>query len=351
MPYDNNWLDLCIPTDLAITDAIKVIESSGSKVCLVVQNSQNSVQLKGIITDGDVRRGILSGIDLNDKCTRVMNDKPFKMSSSSSVSEIEQSLTRHQIRHIPIVSQKGHLNGLYYSEATNFLNFENILFVIMAGGFGTRLKPYTDQIPKPMVQVKGKPMVQHIIERAKSAGFCKFALILHHLPEVIIDYFGDGSKFGVSIEYVEEKDPLGTAGGLSLLKLKNTDYSNILVTNCDLISNVDYRDVVKYHIKNDAFATMSVRQQKIVNEFGTVDVSGNLITGFTEKPVTVTNINAGIYVLSKGALELLDFGQKIDMPDLFLKAVSNEKRALAYYVYEDWSDIGREADLMRINRK
>ena len=94
-----------------------------------------------------------------------------------------------------------------------------------------------------------------------------------------------------------------------------------------------------------------MRQQKIVNEFGTVDVSGNLITGFTEKPVTVTNINAGIYVLSKGALELLDFGQKIDMPDLFLKAVSNEKRALAYYVYEDWSDIGREADLMRINRK
>ena len=134
MPYDNNWLDLCIPTDLAITDAIKVIRSSGSKVCLVVQNSQNSVQLKGIITDGDVRRGILSGIDLNDKCTRVMNNKPFKMSSSSSVSEIEQSLTRHQIRHIPIVSQRPSKWPLLL-EATNFLNFENILFVIMAGGF------------------------------------------------------------------------------------------------------------------------------------------------------------------------------------------------------------------------
>ena len=174
---------------------------------------------------------------------------------------------------------------------------------------------------------------------------------MHHLPEIIKDYFGDGSDFGVSIEYIEEETPLGTVGGLSLLDLKNRDYSSVLVTNGDLISHIDYQDIVQYHLKQNAFATMSVKQHRLVNEFGTVDISGNLITGFTEKPTTLSIINAGVYVLGKQALSLLERGKKKNMPDLFLDAVSLGHRTIAYYLYEEWNDVGKESDLNRVNGK
>jgi dTDP-glucose pyrophosphorylase len=351
LPFDHNWTDTCLTGEATITEAIRVIEASDSKVCLVVAESNNSFELRGTITDGDIRRAILSGVNITDDCAQIMNDSPFKACAESSIPDLEGLLVKHQYRHLPIVSNEGFLAGIYYSELNLVANVGKSLFVIMAGGFGSRLKPYTDRIPKPMVEVKGKPMLHHIIERAKSAGFSHFALILHHLPEVIKGYFGDGSDFGVSIEYVEEKSPLGTVGGLSLLDLAGSNYSSILVTNGDLVSQADYRDLVQYHIKQSAFATMSVRQHRMVNEFGTVNISGNVIIGFSEKPVTVSNINAGIYVLSIEALKTLEYGKRKDMPDLFLDAINLGHKVLAHYLYEEWNDVGREADLNRVNEK
>ena len=194
-------------------------------------------------------------------------------------------------------------------------------------------------------------MIQHIIEQAKASGFYHFALILHHLPESFTSYFGDGSDFGVSIEYIIEETPLGTVGGLSLLDIKNRGFSSVLVSNGDLVSQVDYRDMVQSHLKQNAFATMAVKQHRLTNEFGTVDTTGNLITGFTEKPTVVSNINAGIYVLSTPALGLLERGKKKNMPDLFLDALSLGRRTAAYYLYEEWSDVGRERDLNKANGK
>jgi dTDP-glucose pyrophosphorylase len=351
MPFDQKWTDCCLSGGATITDAIKVIEASDSKVCLVVAESNNLFELRGTITDGDIRRAILNGVNITNDCVQIMNDSPFIADAETSIEDLDSLLVEHQYRHLPIVSNSGYLAGIYYSELNLVANAKKSLFVIMAGGFGSRLKPYTDRIPKPMVEVKGKPMLHHIIERAKSAGFYHFALILHHLPEVIKDYFGDGSDFGVSIEYIEEKSPLGTVGGLSLLDLRESNYSAILVTNGDLVSQADYRDLVQYHIKQSAFATMSVRQHRMVNEFGTVNISGNVITGFSEKPVTVSNINAGIYVLSIEALSILEYGKRKDMPDLFLDAIALGRRVLAHYLYEEWNDVGRERDLNRVNEK
>lgn len=349
MPFDKNWNKLCINIDSPITEAIRVLENSDSKICLVVSKSDKGAYLKGTITDGDIRRAILEGIKVESQCHKVMNSNPIKANEFLSISDLDDLLTENQFRHLPIVTDSGFLLGLYYSEPITPENIKNSLFVIMAGGFGTRLMPYTEQIPKPMVQVKGKPMLQHIIEKAKLSGFYKFAIILHYLPEIIQDYFGDGSEFGVSIEYIIEEVPLGTVGGVSLLNLSESTYSSIVVTNGDLVSDIDYQDIVKYHIKHNAFATMSVREHRLVNDFGTVEISGNSITGFKEKPVTLSNINAGIYVLSKEAFNLLETGKKKNMPDLFADSVSSGHKVIAYYLYETWNDVGRAADLNKVN--
>ena len=270
---------------------------------------------------------------------------PYSAEGFLSALELDHVLVEHQVKQLPIVSDNGLVLGLYYTNIVVPEEMENCLFAIMAGGFGSRLKPYTETTPKPMLEVNDKPMLQHIIERAKASGFQDVALILHYLPDQIQNYFGDGSDFGISIEYVVENEPLGTAGGLSLLKMSNKNYSSIIVTNGDVVGNVDYKDMLEYHQKQKAFATMAVQQHQVINEFGTVEISGNMITGFKEKPITRSTINAGIYVLSNRALELLTKGKKKNMPDLFMDAVDLKHRIVAYYLFEEWNDVGRLSDL------
>jgi len=310
MPFEKKWLDVCVSKHSSVHHVINILEASDSKICLVVSRLDSSTELLGTITDGDIRRAILGGVDLSSECSKVMNKNPCSATDFLSISELDKVLVEHQLRHLPIVSTKNRLLGLYYSEVLVTDTTKNSLFVIMAGGFGKRLKPYTETLPKPMLEINGKPMLQHIIERGRASGFQKFALILHYLPEMIQEYFGDGAEFGVSIEYVVENEPLGTAGGLSLMDISNKNYSSIIVTNGDVISDVDYKDIVRYHLKQDAFATMAVREHRLINEFGTVEIAGNLITGFKEKPVTRSNINTGIYVLSTEAVQLLTKGNE-----------------------------------------
>lgn len=350
MPFEKKWLDVCVSREASVHHVIKILEASDSKICLVVSKMESSEKLLGTVTDGDIRRAILGGLDLSSECSAIMNENPCSATDFLSTYELDKVLVEHQLRHLPIVSSKNRLLGLYYSEVLITHATKNSLFVIMAGGFGNRLKPYTDTMPKPMLEVNGKPMLLHIIERARASGFQKFALILHYRPDQIQKYFGDGSDFGVSIEYVVENEPLGTAGGLSLLNMRNKNYSSIIVTNGDIISNVDYQDILQYHLKQHAFATMAVQEHRLINEFGTVEISGNVITGFKEKPITRSNINAGIYVLSNEVLKLLTKGNKKNMPDLFMDAVDLEHRIVAYYLFEEWNDVGRVSDFKRINK-
>ena len=181
MPFDNTWPNLCVYSDSTVTDAIKILERSDSKVCLVVSESENSIELRGTITDGDIRRAILSGKSITDECSKIMNSSPFTVDADLSVADLENLLVEHQYRQLPIVSDRGNLSGLYYSEPNISESVENTLFVIMAGGFGTRLKPFTEKIPKPMVEVRGKPMIQHIIEQAKAVGFLSLCFDLASL--------------------------------------------------------------------------------------------------------------------------------------------------------------------------
>jgi NDP-sugar pyrophosphorylase family protein len=215
--------------------------------------------------------------------------------------------------------------------------------VIMAGGKGTRLRPLTENFPKPLVAVAGKPMLEHIIGRAKHEGFTDFVFAIHYLGHLVDEYFGDGSRFGVRIEYLRENSPLGTAGALSLLNPRPNE--PFVVTNGDVVTDIRYGELLDFHIRHDASATMAVRTHEWQHPYGVVQTRGIDISGFEEKPIARSYINAGVYVLSAPVLEELEPNMPCDMPTLFEKLQSRSLRTVAYPMHESWLDVGCPDDL------
>jgi NDP-sugar pyrophosphorylase family protein len=220
--------------------------------------------------------------------------------------------------------------------------------VLMAGGFGRRMMPFTETVPKPMLEVAGKPLLQHAIERAQADGFRRFLISLHYLPEVIRGHFGDGRAFGVDIGYVLEETPLGTAGALSLM----TERPDLpfVVANGDVLTDVRFSDMLEFHRSFGAAGTMAVREHQYHNPFGVVQTDGMEITGFEEKPVWRTRINAGLYTLNPEALDLLVPGEHCNMPTLFDRLRNRGARTIVYPMHETWMDVGNPQDLLKANR-
>ena len=232
--------------------------------------------------------------------------------------------------------------------------FENYLFkgtriqndfIIIAGGFGKRLYPITKNIPKPMIIVKNKPILEHIILSARDEGFYKFTIIVYHLKNKIKNYFKDGSKFGVNIDYVEEKFPLGTAGGLSLLKKKIS--KNIIVTNADTLSNISYKDLLSYHIANKSKATVGVKVMSSRENYGLVKLKGLNVVRFDEKPILHKFINCGVYALSNSLLSALNFNKNMDMITFLKKIKKNKNEIFAFPLYEGWLDLGNKKNIKK----
>jgi NDP-sugar pyrophosphorylase family protein len=219
--------------------------------------------------------------------------------------------------------------------------------VIMAGGKGVRLHPQTLNCPKPLLRIAGKPILEHIIEHAKNQGFTNLVIAINYLGHMIEDYFGDGDKFGVKIQYLRENLPLGTAGALSLLDPKPD--SSFIVTNGDVITDINYVELLNYHHQNSASATMAVRGYEWQNPFGVVQTQGLEIIGFEEKPITRSNINAGVYALEPSALSLLGKSEPCDMPMLLKRLQEKSKLVIAFPMHESWLDIGRLEDLDKLS--
>jgi len=219
--------------------------------------------------------------------------------------------------------------------------------IVMAGGMGTRMLPHTENCPKPLLRVAGKPMLEHIIERAKQEGFNHFILAVYYLSHMIEEYFGDGSSLGVRIDYLHEHSPLGTAGALGLLD--PYPVSPILVTNGDVITDIRYGELLDFHVRYEALATMAVLVHEWQHPFGVVQTDGVDIVGFEEKPVARSHINAGVYVLEPEALALLHGNEHCDMPTLFGRLKANNQRTVAYPMHEPWLDVGRSDDLQSAN--
>jgi NDP-sugar pyrophosphorylase family protein len=251
----------------------------------------------------------------------------------------------NKIHQLPVVDQRRRVVGLRVWYELQATSQRPNLMVIMAGGLGTRLRPHTEACPKPLLPVNGKPIMEHIIERAKAEGFQHFVIAINYLGEMIERHFGDGDHWQVQIEYLREKSPLGTAGAIALLAPRPE--LPFLVSNGDVLTDIRYSELLDFHCHHGAAATMAVRQHEWQHPFGVVRTNGIEIVAIDEKPVARTHINAGIYVLEPKCLDALGVGEPCDMPALFARLQDRGTRTIAYPMHEPWLDVGRKDDLER----
>lgn len=334
-----DWKKAQISREDSLHTAIMQIEESACQIALVVDSKG---RLEGTVTDGDIRRGLLRGYSLEEKVSSVMNAHPLVVPPDLGGADVLRMLNMNLLRQTPIVDEQNLLLGLHLIDQLDAPSSRTNTMIIMAGGKGQRLRPYTENCPKPMLLVGDKPILEHIIERAKSEGFENFILSTHYLSHIISEHFGDGAKWNVNITYVNEDEPLGTAGALSLIDRQLLE--PIVVTNGDVLTSIRYSEILDFHARHGAHATMAVRAHEWQNPFGEVKTEGVEIVGFQEKPIYRSYINAGVYVLQPDMLEFLNAGEHCDMPTLFSRAMDLSKRVVVYPTHEQWIDIGREDD-------
>jgi len=337
------WQKALIEKRLSIKDAIENLNNNTTKIAIVV-NKKN--ELEGVISDGDIRRGLLKGLDLSDSILSVMRKNPLVVTSEVGIDIVRKLMLANKIQQIPIVDNKNKVTGLHFWDEIFLSPKKSNIMVIMAGGKGKRLLPHTLDCPKPMVLVSGKPILLHIIERAKEEGINHFIIAINYLGHMIEKYFGDGSNFGVKVDYLKENIELGTAGALSLLSKKHIKES-FIVTNGDVITDIKYNDLLSFHHNHNAKATMAVRSFEWQNPYGVVTLSGSEIINFSEKPVLRSYINAGVYILDLKALGFLKKNEYCDMPTLFERLKISKEKIIAYPIHEPWLDIGRTEDLLK----
>lgn len=339
---DNTWRKALLPANSTIGQAIHNLDESKVQIGLVV--SEDGILL-GTITDGDIRRGLLRGIDFNSPIDTIVHRDAFVVAPQISRDMVLHLMQANKIRQLPVVDADRRIVGLHLWEEVAVPSTRPNLMVIMAGGLGTRLRPHTESCPKPLLPVAGKPMLEHIIERAKAQGFSHFVLAVHYLGHMIEDYFGNGDRWQIRIDYLREDFPLGTAGALGLLHPRPE--IPFAVSNGDVLTDIQYGEILDFHARCGATATMAVQLHEWQHPFGVVKTKGVEIVGIEEKPISRTNVNAGIYVFDPSVLDVLAPDEHCDMPALFERLREQGNRTVAYAMYEPWLDVGRPADLER----
>jgi dTDP-glucose pyrophosphorylase len=336
-----------LPQDAPLVSAMQILDRMQAKIALVV-DAQG--KLVGSVVDGDVRRALLRGHTLQTPVREVMHPTPFVLPTNAPRQKILEAMHLLEIKQVPLVTPDGvvagiavhdMLLGVQHKERPNHV-------VIMAGGKGKRLLPITQDMPKPMVPVGGKPILEWILLRLTHYGFRNFTFAINYLGHMIEDYFGDGSAFGCHIQYAREKEFLGTAGALSLLDPAQ-DHP-LVVMNGDILSGIDFRDLVDYHAGGDYRATVCARAHRVEVQYGVIEVQDGCLKGIVEKPVYDNLISAGIYVLSPEVLPRIPPATVIDMPDVLLSLVQDQQRIGVFVLEEDWVDVGRHDDLERAKR-
>lgn len=337
-----HWKEALLPPETSVQDAIKNMEVTCFQIVLCI--NEKGVLL-GTLTDGDIRRGLLKGLNMSAPIEQLIHKTSIVGPPSLTRKLILGLMQANKIHQLPIVDENRVVVGLHmWDELLTPVSRSNVM-VIMAGGKGTRLLPHTENCPKPMLEVSGKPMLEHIINRAKSEGFKKFVISLHYKGHMIEEYFGNGDNLDVEISYIKEEEPLGTAGAISLLS--PTPLEPFIVTNGDVLCDIRYGELLDFHNRHGAQATMAVRLHEWRHPFGVVRTKGVDIIGFEEKPVTRSHINAGVYVLDSSAIRNLEKGKQCDMPTLFTEIQNEKQRTIVYPMHEPWLDVGRPDDLAR----
>lgn len=336
---------LILPPAATVRRAIEVM--SGPHGAGMVFVAGRDARLLGVVVDSDIRKGILQGLGLSSPLNRVMNPKPVTLPHGLSRAKITEFFRKDPRASIPLVDAKGRVRGL--AQLTQYLTSELGLpnrVVVLVGGLGKRLMPLTAETPKPMLHVGDKPILETIVEQCSAAGLTRFTFALAHHADRIRRHFGDGSRFGVSIEYVEEKNPLGTAGALSLLPAR--ERAPLIVMNGDLLTKVDFGALLRFHTDEKCLATLCVREYEFQVPYGVVSMSGHRMDGIVEKPTHRFFVSAGIYVLEPSALKSLRRGIRCNMPELLERLRKARRRAVGCFpIREYWIDIGRMEEYRR----
>lgn len=339
-----NLKNIQVKPGSTIRSTIQIIDASAMQIALVVTDEG---KLAGTVTDGDVRRALLAGISLEDVVDKIMNKNPTVCSVDEDREVILARMKAKGLHHMPLIDALGLLVGLETIDELMTPKMRDNIVVLMAGGLGSRLRPLTEDCPKPMLNIGGRPILETILLNFIEHGFKFFYISLNYKSEVITDYFGDGSKWGVSIAYLHEDKKLGTAGALSMLpeKPKHT----ILVMNGDLLTKINFSHLLDSHLKNHAKGTMCVREYEFQVPYGVVKIDNHRIVGIDEKPLQRFFVNAGIYALEPEVLEMIPTDSNFDMPTLFEKMIAEKRETSVFPIREYWLDIGQMADFDRAN--
>ncbi|NLQ05929.1 nucleotidyltransferase family protein [Cylindrospermopsis raciborskii] len=348
--HTQNWDRSIISCTATIRDVIQNLNDVAIQIALITDLEG---ALIGTISDGDIRRGLLRGLGLDSPIESIIHRNPLVVPESMECNHVFQLMKANKIRQIPVVSEDNRVVGIHLWDnlvdgdvLSDSMGATNLM-VIMAGGKGTRLRPHTENCPKPMLKIGGRPMLEHIIERARSQGFRDFVISIHYLGHMVEEYFGNGEKHGVKINYLREEYPMGTAGALSLLT--PLPKQPFIVTNGDIITEINYNDLLSFHQQHRASATMAVRLYEWQHPFGVVQMEGLKIIGFNEKPVVRTHVNTGVYALNSETLSHLKSNEPCDMPSLFDRLQDKGDLTIAYPIHEIWLDVGRPDDLTKAN--
>lgn len=329
----------------SLRDAMQVINDNWREIALVTDDAGLIV---GLVTDGDIRRGLLAGQTLESPVSGVMTKDYISATAEMDRSGVLDLMKAASIRHVPILDDRKRLLGIHFMEVLLGTEQKPNIAVIMAGGEGRRLRPLTDRMPKPMLRVAGRPILERVVLLLVGYGIRRIYIAVNYMADVIIQHFGDGSHFGCHIEYLRESAPLGTGGALSLLP--ESPQNPLIVMNGDLVTQIDIARMLTFHALQGATATLGARHFQSEIPYGVVSERDGLLQELVEKPAAHYLINAGIYVLEPGVLPLVPAVTYFPITDLFSKLLAQGCAVAVYQVEEDWIDIGRRDELDRVER-
>ncbi len=339
-----DWHQISVRPDQPLCEALAAIDEGGVQVAIVVDEED---ALLGVVTDGDIRRGILDNVDLDASVRTVMNEDPVTARPQEDRQSLIDRMQARRIHQIPIVEDGGRVVGIEVLDDLLEPEARPNPVVLMAGGLGTRLRPLTEDCPKPLLEVGDQPILETILEGFISHGFHRFYLSVNYMSGMIEDYFGDGSDWGVDITYLHEEQRLGTAGSLSLLPERPNE--PLIVINGDLLTKLNFAHLLDYHRDQDAIATMCVREHETQIPYGVIATEDQRMTGIEEKPTERYFVNAGIYALEPETLGLIPENEFFDMTELFEALIDREAEVTVFPVREYWQDVGQKEDFRRAN--
>lgn len=341
-----DYKNILLSPSSTIQEALKIIERGAMKIAIVVDENE---KLLGTLTDGDIRRGLLGTLGLENSIESIVFKTPTVCKIDDTKEKILEIAVGKKLYQIPIVDNEGKLVGIEEVDELLRLQQKSNKVVLMVGGLGARLRPLTNATPKPMLKVGDKPILETIILNFKKYGFTEIILSVGYKSEIIEEYFSDGKKFGINIEYVHEEKRMGTAGALSLIREKLKE--PFFVMNGDLLTNINFEHMMDYHVSNCSIATMGVREYDFEVPYGVVNIDGINIKSVVEKPVHNFYVSGGVYILSLSSLKYIPQNEYFDMPTLFEKIIEEGKKSISFPIREYWLDIGRIEEFEKANNE